>query len=191
MVPRNGSSRWWCAWACRWPPDGSSSSGSTAASRLALRRPVAAPSPTTSPPTSVGITTPLNAAPTKGKTLFWLQCELPICEKIGGGVKAATEAAGWNYKSLVFKSADPGSGIESAVQQKPDVIAHHRHPVRGGRVAAEGCGGGRHPGRHLRSRSRRALGGGVRRDLQPDHRTRRRRTWRCGRSRTPAARRTS
>ena len=151
----------------------------------------AAPDPVTTPPTEINVTTPLAAPPAAGKTLFWLQCELPICEKIGGGVKAAAEAAGWNYESLVFKSADPGSGIEAAVQQSPDVIAHHRHPVRGGRVAAEGCGGGRHPGRHLRARSRGALGGGVRRDLQPDHRARRRRTWRCGRSRTPAVRRTS
>jgi ribose transport system substrate-binding protein len=83
----------------------------------------AAPDPVTTAPTDITITTPLSAAPTAGKTLFWLQCELPICEKIGGGVKTATEAAGWNYKSLVFKSADPGGGISSAIQQKPDVIA--------------------------------------------------------------------
>lgn len=82
-----------------------------------------APDPVTSAPTEIGITTPLAAAPAPGRTLFWLQCELPICEKIGGGVKAATEAAGWNHKSLVFKASDPGGGIESAIQQKPDVIA--------------------------------------------------------------------
>ena len=83
----------------------------------------AAPDPVTVPPTKINVTTPLSSPPAAGKTLFWLQCELPICEKIGGGVKAATEAAGWNFKSLVFKSADPGSGIEAAVQQSPDVIA--------------------------------------------------------------------
>jgi ABC-type sugar transport system substrate-binding protein len=83
----------------------------------------AAPDPVTTAPTKINVSTPLAAPPAAGKTLFWLQCELPICEKIGGGVKAATEAAGWNYESLVFKSADPGSGIEAAVQQKPDVIA--------------------------------------------------------------------
>jgi ribose transport system substrate-binding protein len=81
-----------------------------------------APAPVTAQPTTINVTTPLDAAPTAGKTFFWLQCELPICEKIGGGVKAAVDAAGWNYKSLVFKAADPGSGIQSAVQQKPDVI---------------------------------------------------------------------
>src|SRR5688500_16431666 len=83
----------------------------------------AAPEPITAAPTKINPSTPLEAAPAAGKTLFWLQCELPICEKIGGGVKDATEAAGWNFESVVFKSADPCSGIEAAVQQKPDVIA--------------------------------------------------------------------
>jgi len=81
-----------------------------------------APAPLTAPPTAINVSTPLDAAPEPGKTFFWLQCELPICEKIGGGVKAAVDAAGWNYESLVFKSADPGSGLQSAIQQKPDVI---------------------------------------------------------------------
>ena len=97
--------------------DATTSSGDASAAAAS------APEPVTTPPTKINVTTPLAKPPAAGKTLFWLQCELPICEKIGGGVKAATEAAGWNYESLVFKSADPGAGIESAVQQKPDVIA--------------------------------------------------------------------
>src|SRR5688500_6593291 len=82
----------------------------------------AAPDPITAAPTKINPSTPLEAAPAAGKTLFWLQCELPICEKIGGGVKAATEAAGWNYETLVFKASDPGSGVQSAIQQSPDAI---------------------------------------------------------------------
>jgi ABC-type sugar transport system substrate-binding protein len=96
-------------------PKTSSADGSEAAA--------AAPEPLTTPPTAINVTTPLEAAPSPDKTLFWLQCELPICEKIGGGVQAATEAAGWNFESLVFKASDPGAGIDSAVQQAPDVIA--------------------------------------------------------------------
>jgi len=82
-----------------------------------------APEPITTPPTAINVTAPLEAPPAPGKTLFWLQCELPICEKIGGGVEAAVDAAGWNFESLVFKASDPGGGIESAIQQSPDVIA--------------------------------------------------------------------
>jgi ABC-type sugar transport system substrate-binding protein len=95
--------------------DSSSSSGASEAQ-------VSAPKPITSPPSDVGITTPMNAAPQKGKTFFWLQCELPICGKITQGVKAATTAAGWNYQNMVFKAADPGAGLASAVQRKPDAI---------------------------------------------------------------------
>jgi ribose transport system substrate-binding protein len=82
----------------------------------------AAPDPVTTPPTEITLTTPLEASPTPGKTFFWLQCELPICGKIGTGVEAAVDAAGWNYKTIVFKATDPGSAIESAVQQSPDAI---------------------------------------------------------------------
>ena len=82
-----------------------------------------APAPLTTAPTKITNTIPLAKPPTPGKTFFWLQCELPICTKIGGGVKAATQAAGFNFKTLVYKASDPGGGLESALQQKPDVIA--------------------------------------------------------------------
>ena len=100
----------------------SSSSNSASSSSAASLDQSSAPKPITSPPTGVGITTPMPSAPSKGKTFFWLQCELPICGKITQGVKAATAAAGWNYENLVFKAADPGAGLESALQRKPDAI---------------------------------------------------------------------
>jgi ribose transport system substrate-binding protein len=82
----------------------------------------AAPAPLTAAPTKITNTIPLAQPPTSGKTFFWLQCELPICAKIGGGVEAAAQAAGWNLKTLVFKASDPGGGLTSALQQNPDVI---------------------------------------------------------------------
>jgi len=96
---------------------GDSTSGGDSSAALA-----SAPAPLTTAPTKITNTTPLAKAPSAGKTFFWLQCELPICDKIGGGVKAATKTAGWDFKSLVFKASDPGGGLESALQQKPDVI---------------------------------------------------------------------
>jgi len=104
--------------ACGSSESSSSSSGSSGASQAQS----SAPKPITTPPTTVGITTPMSSAPSKGKTFFWLQCELPICGKITQGVKAATTAAGWKYENLVFKAADPGAGLESALQRKPDAI---------------------------------------------------------------------
>lgn len=82
----------------------------------------AAPDPVTTPPTEITLTTPLDAPPEPGKTFFWLQCELPICGKIGTGVEDAVDAAGWNLETVVFKATDPGGAIESAIQQSPDVI---------------------------------------------------------------------
>jgi ribose transport system substrate-binding protein len=100
--------------------DNASKSGSSGGA--ASKAVASVPTPITTPPKTVGVTEPLKSAPAKGKTFFWLQCEVPICGKITTGVKAATAALGWNYQSQVFKSADPGAGIESALQRKPDVI---------------------------------------------------------------------
>lgn len=82
-----------------------------------------APDPVTAVPTKINVSTPLDQAPTPGKTFFWLQCELPICAKIGGGVEAAVKAAGWDFETQVFKATDPAGGLESAIQRKPDAIA--------------------------------------------------------------------
>jgi ABC-type sugar transport system substrate-binding protein len=101
------------------------SAGSDSAQAGGAGRPAdtsSVPAPTTTPPTKITVTTPLAAAPTAGRTFFWLQCELPICEKITTGVQAAVAAAGWNYENLVFKSDDPAGGLESALQRNPDAI---------------------------------------------------------------------
>jgi ribose transport system substrate-binding protein len=103
--------------------DSSDSSGTKASSADGAGGQASAPKPPTSPPKTIPITEPLDGAPAKGKTLHWLQCELPICDKIGQGVKAGASAVGWNVKAQVFKSADPGGGLTSALQGKPDAIA--------------------------------------------------------------------
>src|SRR5262245_23796471 len=106
--------------ACGSSSDSSGSSNTNSGG--AASKTSSAPAPRTTPPAQIKITQPLSAAPAKGKTFFWLQCELPICGKITNGVKDAVSAAGWNYESLVFKAADPGAGLESAIQRKPDAI---------------------------------------------------------------------
>jgi ribose transport system substrate-binding protein len=98
---------------------GSGSAQSSAADAAAV---ASVPAPVTTPPTKITLTDPLAAAPTAGKTFFWLQCSLPICAKITTGVKAAVAAAGWKYENLVFSSTDPGAGLASAIQRKPDAI---------------------------------------------------------------------
>ncbi len=101
----------------------SENSGSSTTSGEASAAAASAPDPVTTPPTAITITTPLSKPPAAGKTLFWLQCELPICAKIGNGVEAGAKAAGWTVETLVFKATDPAGGLESALQRKPDAIA--------------------------------------------------------------------
>jgi ribose transport system substrate-binding protein len=83
---------------------------------------VSAPSPITAPPAKIAITEPWTSPPPKGKTIFWLQCELPICAKIASGGKAAAAAIGWKFESSVFKAANPAGGMQTALQRKPDAI---------------------------------------------------------------------
>ena len=97
---------------------GSDKSASSGASNATAN----VPAPKTTAPTEIHVTEPLSAPPSKGKTFFFLQCELPICNKIAASVKEGVAAAGWNYDSMVFKASDPGGGLESAIQRKPDAI---------------------------------------------------------------------
>lgn len=80
------------------------------------------PEPPTTPPTEIGITTPLKQPPPEGKDVTFLQCEFPICELYGKGLKEATAALGWNLETQVFKSTEPDKALQQAIAGKPDYI---------------------------------------------------------------------
>jgi ribose transport system substrate-binding protein len=84
-------------------------------------KPTVEPPPTT-PPTEVQITEPLTKAPPKGKTVIFLQCELPACGRYVNGAKAASEALGWSTEVQVFKNSAPAPALQQAVAKKPDYI---------------------------------------------------------------------
>jgi ABC-type sugar transport system substrate-binding protein len=69
------------------------------------------------------ITEPLAKKPPTGKKVVFLQCELPACERFVPGMEGATKALGWSLETVVFPSANPGKGIETALSQHPDYIA--------------------------------------------------------------------
>lgn len=69
------------------------------------------------------ITEPLSKKPPTGKKVVFLQCELPACERFVSGMEGATKALGWNLETIVFPSANPGKGLETALSQNPDYIA--------------------------------------------------------------------
>jgi len=74
-------------------------------------------------PTEVGPgTAALVKAPPTGKTVVYMQCEVPQCTSIGAGVEAAAKAVGWSYKSIPFQTANPATlvtGLQSALQYHP------------------------------------------------------------------------
>ncbi len=79
--------------------------------------------PPTTPPDDIRVSTPLSTRPPAGKDVIWLQCELPTCERFTPGFEAATEALGWNLETIVFKAANPGEGLQQAINRKPDYVA--------------------------------------------------------------------
>jgi ribose transport system substrate-binding protein len=79
--------------------------------------------PPTSPPGRIQVTGALPKAPPTGKKVVFLQCELPACERYVPGVKSAAAALGWSAKVEVFKSGDPGAGLQQAINERPDYIA--------------------------------------------------------------------
>lgn len=76
-------------------------------------------------PTALNITTPLKSAPPAGKTFVWLTCEITACTTIGKGVEAASQAAGWTYKTVSYKQADTStliSALQTALSLHPTVV---------------------------------------------------------------------
>ena len=68
------------------------------------------------------MTKPLTGKPDK-KTFAWLECELESCPYITAGMKAATEALGWDLKVISSKSGDPGPAFQQAIDAGVDFIA--------------------------------------------------------------------
>ena len=74
------------------------------------------------PNQKIGVTKPLTGKPPK-KTIAWLECELESCPYETVGMKAATEALGWDLKVISSKSGDPGPAMQQAIDQGVDYIA--------------------------------------------------------------------
>ena len=73
-------------------------------------------------PTSIPQTTPLKAAPEKGKVLVWTECDAPQCAIATKYFKEATEAVGWKLQVVNYKTADPATlvaAMQHALQYKP------------------------------------------------------------------------
>jgi ribose transport system substrate-binding protein len=65
--------------------------------------------PYLSSPTEIPLKDPLKAAPTPGKTIVFLQCELAQCKSIGDGVVASATLVGWEPKVIPYQSSNPST----------------------------------------------------------------------------------
>jgi ribose transport system substrate-binding protein len=83
----------------------------------------AVPEPPTAPEKGIGVKTPLKSKPEAGKTVGWLQCNLPSCETFKGGFEAAAAALGWKVHTFVYESGKPGPAMQQAINAGVDYIA--------------------------------------------------------------------
>lgn len=108
------------------PPEQVASQDSTADASAGVAAARAAVKAATTFPTTIPVTDPLPSAPPSGKTVVFLQCDVPTCAFQGDGVKAAAKAIGWNVKVLNFKLADPATAVtamKTALQYKPVAVS--------------------------------------------------------------------
>jgi ribose transport system substrate-binding protein len=101
--------------------DEGAKSGSGASETAGPKEQLVSPPPTT-PTTDIGVSEPLKKKPPK-KSVIWLQCELPVCDRYGKGYEEAAATLGWNLKTIVYTATGPGQAMGQAVAQRPDYIA--------------------------------------------------------------------
>ena len=79
-------------------------------------------------PTGLAITQPVKP-PAKLK-IAYVQCSVPVCESIGGGIKAAAQALGADLQIFPHKdTADTvQAAFQSAIQAKPDMVLASGNP---------------------------------------------------------------
>jgi ABC-type sugar transport system substrate-binding protein len=81
------------------------------------------PAPVTEAPTEFPIKTPLTEKP-KPQNFTWLACSLPICqEALSDGYHEATSALGWPIKQLNYETLKAADGVQTALNENPDMIA--------------------------------------------------------------------
>jgi ribose transport system substrate-binding protein len=88
--------------------------------------------PLLEPITKIPVTEKLDAAPAKGKKLYWLEGNIQSILPITGGFEAATKAIGWDLTTITYDPSDPqgpNAAMQQAVDAGADFIAISGQPV--------------------------------------------------------------
>lgn len=109
-----------------------SASGATSAAGGSTSAAAAALQPYMKLPTSIGLTTPLKAAPPKGKTIVMLGTNNPSNVLIQQGMAKMAALAHWNYSLVSYDPANPGtfnSALTSALAKHPQYLVEAGLPL--------------------------------------------------------------
>ena len=80
-------------------------------------------------PTDISVTVAPSAAVPTGIKVAWLACELPSCTEVGEDWPAIAEALDWELKVINVTSANPGSGVQEAIDWGANYISISGSPV--------------------------------------------------------------
>ena len=92
--------------------------------------------PLLEPVTQIPVTEKLEAAPAKGKKLYWLEGNIQSILPITGGFEAATKAIGWDLTTITYDPSDPqgpNAAMQQAVDAGADFIAISGQPITASR----------------------------------------------------------
>lgn len=66
----------------------------------------------------------------EGKTVYYVQCSVPVCAEIAIGVEAAAKAIGWDYQTVSHQDTPEtvAQAFETAIAAEPDVVLTSGNP---------------------------------------------------------------
>ncbi len=65
-----------------------------------------------------------------GKKVYYVQCSVPVCEEIKGGIDAAAKKLGWTLETTAHKDTPEtvAAAFDAAIAAKPDVVLTSGNP---------------------------------------------------------------
>ncbi len=65
-----------------------------------------------------------------GKKVYYVQCSVPVCEEIRGGIEAAAKKLGWTLETTAHKDTPEtvAAAFDAAIAAKPDVVLTSGNP---------------------------------------------------------------
>lgn len=81
-------------------------------------------------PTKITQTEPITGEIPKDKDVIWIQCSVPACIALGEPFKEATDALGWNLKTITHDGTPEGvkAAYDEAVRDEPDAVVSSGYP---------------------------------------------------------------